>query len=148
MKLMRQTGRKKQAASGITKELLVAFGYMAGKIVDTLIDWKPGQEGRWDVAYLPDGKSPRIKFSLFPDGTVLTLRSLNGNMVNLGLEAAALAISECAMNWVSYQAYEAGNHDIGKAAAQHYYRLHRYIWNDPKSGLTEDEKILIHRYND
>ena len=146
MKLMKQTRRKKQAANGISKELLLAFGYMAGKIVDTLIDWKPGQEGRWDVAHLPDGKSPRIKFNLFPNGTVLTLRSLNGNVVNLGLEAAALAISECAMNWIAFQAYDAGEQEIGKTASLLYQRLHKYIHY--RSGLSADEKLSIWRSHD
>lgn len=148
MKLTRATKRKKQATSAGSMELLLAFGHIAGKIVDTHIDWKPGQTGRWDVAYLPDGKTPRIKFSLFPEGTILTLRSLNHGNVHLGLEAAALAISECAMNWVSYQAYEAGKHSIGETAALLYHRLHSYIWHNPKSGLFEHERTLIHRYND
>jgi hypothetical protein len=108
------TKRKEKAASAVSTEVLLAFGYVAGKIVDTQIDWRPGQTGRWDVSYLPDGKTPRILFSLFPEGTILTLRSLNHSEVHLGLEAAALAISECAMNWVSCQAYEAGKHDIGR----------------------------------
>jgi hypothetical protein len=142
------TKRKEKAASAVSTELLLAFGCVAGKIVDTQIDWKPGQVGRWDVSYLPDGKTPRIRFSLFPKSTILTLRSLNHSEVRLGLEAAALAISECAMNWVSYQAYEAGKHDIGEAAAVLHGRLHSYIWHHPKSGLSEQERILIHRYND
>ncbi|HEV2402199.1 MAG TPA: hypothetical protein VGS27_35045 [Candidatus Sulfotelmatobacter sp.] len=148
MKLTRATKRKKQAAHTVSTELLLTFGYIAGKIVDTQIDWKPGQTGRWDVAYLPDGKTPRIEFSLFPEGTILTLRSLNHSEADLGLEAAALAISECAMNWVSHQAYEARMPHIGETAALLYHRLHNYIWYNPESGLTEQEKILIQRYND
>ena len=148
MNLKTPTKRKKQAKSAVSTELLLAFGYIAGRIVDTQIDWKPGQIGRWDIAYLPDGETPRIEFSLFPEDTVLTLRSLNNSNVHLGLEAAALAISECAMNWVSYRAYEAGKHHIGEAAALLHGRLHSYIWHNPKSGLSEQEKILIHRYND
>jgi hypothetical protein len=148
MKLKTPTKRKKQAKSAVSTELLLAFGYIAGRIVDTQIDWKPGQIGRWDVAYLPDGETPRIEFSLFPEGTIITLRSLNHSEVHLRLEAAALAISECAMNWVSYQAYEAGKHQIGETAALLYHRLHNYIWYNPKSGMTEHERILIHRYND
>lgn len=138
--------RKKQAKSAVSTELLLAFGYVAEKIVDTQIDWEPGQDGRWDVSLLPDGKTPRIKFSLFPKGTVCTLRSLNGNAVSVGLEAAALAISECAMNWVAFQAHESGKHDIGKTASLLYQRLHNYIGY--RSGLSVDEKLLIHRYND
>lgn len=145
---MKLKTRKKNAAVEVSTELLLAFGYVAGKIVDTQIDWKPGQTGRWDVAYLPDGKTPRIKFSLFSEGTILTLRSLNHNEVRLGLEAAALAISECAMNWVSYQAYETGKHNIGEAASLLYHKLHSYIWHHPKSGLSEHERTLINRYND
>ena len=52
------------------------------------------------------------------------------------------------MNWVSYQAYEAGKHYIGETAALLYHRLNNYISYDPKSGLTEQERILIQRYND
>ena len=148
MKLKTPTKRKMQSKGAVRTELLLTFGYIAGKIVDTQIDWKPGQIGRWNVAYLPDGKTPRIEFSLFPEGTILTLRSLNHCEVHLGLEAAALAISECAMNWVSYQAYEAGKHYIGETAALLYHRLNNYISYDPKSGLTEQERILIQRYND
>jgi hypothetical protein len=148
MKLKTRTRHRKQPKSAVNTELLLAFGNIAGKIVDTQIDWKPGQIGRWDVTYLPDGKTPRIEFSLFPEGTVLTLGSLNHCEVHLGLEAAALAISECAMNWVSYQAYEGGKHHIGETAALLYHRLHNYIWYHPKSGLNEHERILIQRYND
>ena len=148
MKLKTPTKRKKQAKSGISTELLLAFGYIAGTIVDTQIDWKPGQIGRWNVAYLPDGETPRIEFSHFSEGTILALRSLNHSEVQLGIEAAGLAISECAMNWVSHQAYEAGKHHIGETAALLYHRLHSYTGYDPKSGLTEHERILIHRYND
>lgn len=148
MKLKTTTKGEKHAKTAVSTELLLAFGYIAGKIVDTQIDWKPGQTGRWDVAYLPDGKTPRIKFSLFPKDTILTLRSLNRSEVHLGLEAAAFAISESAMNWVSCQAYEAGKQSIGETAALLYHRLHSYIWHNPKSGLSEHERTLIHRYND
>ena len=148
MKPKSSTKRNEKTTTAVSTELLLAFGYMAGKIVDNHIDWKPGQVGRWDVAYLPDGETPRIQFSLFPEGTVLTLRSLNHSKVDLGLEAAALAISECAMNWVSCQAYEAGKHSIGETAALLCHRLHSYIWHNPNSGLTEHERTLIYRYND
>ena len=147
MKLKTPTKRKEKATSAVSTELVLAFGYVAGEIVDTQIDWKPGQTGRWDVAYLPDGKTPRIKFSLFPEGTVLSLRSLNHSNFHLGLEAAALAISECAMNWVSYQAYEAGKHHIGEAAALMFHRLHNHIWSR-ESELTKEEMVLIYRFND
>ena len=66
MNLKTPTKRKMQSKGAVRTELLLTFGYIAGKIVDTQIDWKPRQIGRWNVAYLPDGKTPRIEFSLFP----------------------------------------------------------------------------------
>lgn len=93
--------RTMKGSKVIPVELIRAFGFIAGEIVDHQIEWTPGQEGRWegrwDVTFLPDG-TPRIAFSLFPPSTQLTLRSANHSVVTLGLEAAALAISQCALN--------------------------------------------------
>lgn len=139
--------KKVKGSKPIPRELTKAFGFIAGEIVDHQIEWKPGQDGRWDVTSLEDG-TPRIEFSLFPFNTQLRLRSLNGNVVTLGLEAAALAISQCAMNWTSWQAAEAKKHGVGRLAAQLYGNLCFYIHRGRKSGLTGEERLLIHRYND
>ncbi len=130
--------------------LLMAFRHVAGQIVDRQIEWTPGQNGRWDIPALQDTPSgvPQIKFSGFPAETILTLRSANHSVVKLGLDAAALAISVVAWNWVVFQSFEAGKHDYGRKAEEYFKALHYHIFRSRKSGVTKDEEISIHRYID
>lgn len=138
------TQQAKKKMSGL---VLLTFAEYVNRIVESQIEWEPGQNGRWDVTYLEDG-TPRIAFSGFADGTVLALHSLNGNTVKLGLEAAALAISQCAMNWVMFHAFEQERHDIGRQADRFFHRLTSHIHHSRKSNVTSDEKRLIYRFND
>lgn len=138
-------GEKKDCV--ISDKVMKAFHRIAGNIIDTQIEYKPGQDGRWDVVPLPDG-TPRIKFSIFEPDTIFILRSANHNVVELGLEATALAISECAMNWVANSAEQGGHLDAAFEAGHLYAALHEYIFHVRQSRLTSEEKLLIHRYND
>jgi hypothetical protein len=137
-----QEGYMKQPTCAVVRH----FGEVAGYIVDTQIKWRPGQNGRWQITYLADG-TPRIQFTGFRAGASLMLKSLNGNCVRLGLEAAALAISECAMNWTSSHAEGSGAFGSAEEASTFYLSLHRYIAGE-ESGLTHKEKNLIRWYND
>jgi hypothetical protein len=146
------TKQKREPGWGMEYNLELAFGKIAGQIVDTQIEWQPGQNGRWYVAREGDVSTslsePRILFADFPPDTKLRLRSLNGSVVTLGLYAASLAISECAINWVAAQAAQYGNDFMSKLAAKYYEQLHYYIHRSRNSGLSNEEKQLIHRYND
>lgn len=131
-------------------ELLAAFHRTAGQIIDTQIDYKPGQDGRWDIPAPKDSPSGvyQIKFSIFPADTIFTLKSDNHNVVSLGLNAAALAISLVAWNWVEWQAHDAGRNDIAKQANKFWCDLMYFVFRSKKSGLTNEEQRLIHRYID
>jgi len=137
------TQRAMRKMSGL---VLLTFAEYVNRIVESQIEWEPGQNGRWDVTCLEDG-TPRIAFSGFAEGTVLTLHSLNGNTVKLGPEAAALAISQCAMNWATFHAFEQERHDLGRQADGFFCRLTFHIFHSRKSGVTSDEKLLIFRFN-
>jgi len=54
-------------------QLIAAFHNSAGNIVDTQIEWKPGQDGRWDIPPIKDcpADAPQIKFSGFAPETTL-----------------------------------------------------------------------------
>jgi hypothetical protein len=97
---------------------LAAFHHVAGHIIDSQIDYKPGQYGRWDISAPKDSSSgvSQIKFSIFRADTIFTLKSENHSVVSLGLNAAALAIGLVAWNWVEWQAHDAGRNDIAKQA--------------------------------
>ena len=131
-------------------ELLAAFHHVAGQIIDTQIDYKPDQNGRWDVPAPTDSPSGlyQIKFSIFPTDTIFTLKSNNHNVVSLGLNAAALAISLVAWNWVEWQAHDAGRNEIAKQASKVWSDLMYFAFRSQKSGLTNEEKLLIHQYID
>ena len=131
-------------------ELLAAFHHTAGQIIDRQIDYKPGQNGRWDIPAPKDSSSGvhQIKFSSFPADTIFTLKSNNNNVVSLGLNAAALAISLVAWNWVEWQAHDAGRKDMAKQANKFWSDLMYFVFRSKKSGLTKEEQLLIHRYID
>jgi hypothetical protein len=131
-------------------ELLAAFHDIAGQIIDTQIDYKPGQNGRWDIP--APKKSPsgvhQIEFSIFPADTIFTLKSANHNVVSLGLKAAALAISLVAWNWVSWQAHDAGKTAFAQQADANYRHLLQFVFHNGKSPLTPQEQMLIRQYAD
>ena len=131
-------------------ELLAAFHNVAGRIIDTQIDYKPGQNGRWDIP--APKKSPsgvhQIEFSIFPEDTIFTLKSANNNVVSLGLNAAALAISLVAWNWVSWQAHDAGKAAFAQQADAIYRHLLQFVFHSGKSTVTRQEQILIRQYAD
>lgn len=135
-----------QAMRKMSGLVLLTFAEYVNRVIESEIEWEPGQNGRWDVTYLEDG-TPRIAFSGFAEGTVLTLQSLNGNRVKLGLEAAALAISQCAMTLATFHFYERERHDLGRLADGFFCRLTFHIFHSGKSGVTSDEKLLIFHFN-
>jgi hypothetical protein len=134
----------------LAPELLAAFHHIAGQIIDHQIVYKPGQNGRWDIAAPKDSPSGihQIKFSIFPTDTIFTFKSANHNVVQLGLNAAALAISLCAWNWVMWSANDAGSTAAAKQAQKYYEKLHYHIFRSRHSALSEVDKRQIVRYID
>jgi hypothetical protein len=90
----------------------------------------------------------QIKFSIFPADTIFTLKSANHNVVSLGLNAAALAISLVAWNWVEWQAHDAGKHDFAKHADAIYKQLFHVVFHRSNSPVTRQEQVLIRQYMD
>ena len=97
----------------------------------------------FDCEWLKPPNVPVARFRNMPADSVLLMTSCNHQTVTLGAKAAALAITQCALGWLS----NSPDQTIGKEAADMCHKLTKYIWSR-KSGLTETEKILIHRYND
>jgi hypothetical protein len=131
-------------------QLIAAFHNSAGNIVDAQIEWKPDQDGRWDIPPIKDcpADAPQIQFSGFAPETTLTLRSANHNVVELGLNPAALAISLVAWNWVMWSATDAGNTVAAKQAQKYYEKLRCHIFGSRHSALSEIQKQEIARYID
>lgn len=148
--MKKQDQKMQSKALNSDPTLLMDFRHVVGQIVDRQIEWVPGQNGRWDISpaeYSPAGV-PQIKFSGFPAETILTMRSANHNVVKLGLDAAALAISLVAWNWVIFHAFEAGRHEYGRKADEYFKKLQYHIFRSRKSGLTDADQFSIHRYID
>jgi hypothetical protein len=140
-------GKMRRGEKLTPKERAVwGFGELAGRIVDNQIVWEPGQQGRWELAFLPNSALV-IEFHDFPDDTILTLKSLNGTTVRLGLKAAAAAISQCAMGWNENQACEAGLLEVGKRANVWFHKITQFI-HGRNGNFTHDERRFIYRYND
>jgi hypothetical protein len=122
-----------------------AFYEVAGRIIDRQIEYTPEQIGRFQMTTL-DGKVPIIQFEEFPEGSIFEMQSPNGNVVHLGLKAAAAAISYVAMNWALLQAYEAGQDGCYIAAEKCFNALGHYIFHT--RNFTKDEQAAIRRYAD
>jgi hypothetical protein len=122
-----------------------AFYQLAGRIIDRQIEYTPEQVGRFQMTTL-DGKVPLIQFEDFPSDSIFKMQSLNGNVVRLGLMAAAAAISYVAMNWALSQAHEARETGCSLAAERCFNVLDHHIFNTRT--FTKDEQVAICRYAD
>jgi hypothetical protein len=128
------------------KNVMQNFYEVAGKLIDTQIQWTPEQQGRFDVVLLPDNKTPVVEFHQFPEGTMLRLKHPLAGSVTLGLKAAAAAISYVAMNRVIWAAHEAGKTEASQVADGYWNAIGKYIFHTRTFG--KDEQLCIRRYAD
>jgi hypothetical protein len=119
-------------------------------IIDTQIEYKPGQDGHFVIQKAKDSPTatPLVKFEGFAPDSIFTLASLNRTHVELGLNASALAISSCAMCWLSSALVQEGRMEAARLALDHYHKLQHFIFKGRKSGLTQTERERIYAYND
>ena len=75
-----------------------------------------------------------------------TLRSGNHSVVRLRQEAANLAMSICACNWLSIKFFESGDRALAKRGHEDYLRHLKKL--NRRSGITKEEAALIFRYID
>ena len=74
------------------------------------------------------------------------LRSGNHSVVRLRQEAANLAMSICACNWLSIKFFESGDRALAKRGHEDYLRHLKKL--NRRSGITKEEAALIFRYID
>jgi hypothetical protein len=124
--------------------------HIAGGIIDTQIRYKPGQDGRFVIQKAKESLTgtPLVKFEGFAPYTIFTLASLNRTHLELGLSASALAVSSCAMNWLSSAFVQEGRMEAARLTLDYYHKLQRFIFKGRKSGLTQTERERIYAYND
>jgi hypothetical protein len=120
----------------------------AGAIVDERVECK--QQGRFVIQKAKDSPTctPLVKFEDYAPETILTLPLLNRIPVQLGLNAAALAISARAMSGVVLVFDQEAQMECSQLASDYHRKLQRFIFRGKKSGLADEERGEIYRYND